>query len=321
MLEAVQNEVIESFTLINSSTADVSFCTSELLFEYLNSVDSRNLKIFSTGVGASGVPAKVLSHALSSMGISGSDADPTELLHGGFGRIKTGDLLICFTDSGETKEILRILRHAKKLNIYTILVTQNTLLLNRELSDHVICYSLGDSGEIVSGVPSTSLIAQTMISLGICKFLSRKSILQLDASTHPLGNLGLQHSKVRDVMREVQANLVGECEITVEQALNLMNDNKMGVLFFNSSEKGLGIFTDGDLRRALVNSSNATDVFLEKIMEDLINFSPKYLSPEDTLKSANEFFESGKKILVAPVLNDGNLVGVLHVHDLLEAIG
>lgn len=321
MTDGVPNKVLETISLVKSSIKDVNFCTSENLYEYLNSADLKDLKIFSTGVGASGVAAKVLSHALASMGISGNDADPTELLHGGFGRIKQGDLLICFSDSGETKEILRILKHAKKLNIMTILVTQKSLLSNSELTNHVVRYSLSDSREIINGVPSTSLVAQVIVSLGFCKYFTQKTTLSLDSNSHPLGNLGLQNLKVKDIMREVSANLVAKSGITVEQVLNMMNENKLGVLLFNADSNGLGIFTDGDLRRALVSNSDNTGTFLKKIIDEYINFNPKYLSPEDSLKSANDFFESGKKILVAPVLAENRLVGVLHVHDLLEAIG
>lgn len=321
MANGVQAEILESISLIKSSLEGLDFCTSKSLQAYLESVNVKNMRIFSTGVGASGVPAKVLSHALASMGVSGSDADPTELLHGGFGRIRQGDLLICFSDSGETKEILRILRHARKLHISTILVTQNKLLLDPELSDYVVDYSLDDSGEIIKGVPSTSLVAQILVSLGLCEYLTRKSILRLDSSSHPQGMLGLQHLKVKEIMREVEVNLVGNCELTMEQVLNMMNKNKLGVLLFNSSSKGLGVFTDGDLRRALVRNSGRTDEFLKKSIDEFVNFNPKYLSPDDSLKSANDFFESGKKILVAPVVKEGSLVGVLHVHDLLEAIG
>jgi arabinose-5-phosphate isomerase len=316
-----QTEIIEAISVIKSSIKGVNFRTNQSFQNYLESVDIKNLRIFSTGVGASGVPARVLSHALASMGVSGSDADPIELLHGGFGRIKQGDLLICFSDSGETKEILRILRHANKLGICTILVTQNKLILESELSNYVINYSLGNTGEIIRGVPSTSLVAQILVSLGLCEYLTRKSTMSLDSKSHPLGMLGLQNSKVKEIMREVEIDLVGDCELTMEQALKMINKNRLGVLLFISSSKGMGVFTDGDLRRALVSNSGNADEFLGKSIEEFINFNPKYLSPEDSLKSANDFFESGKKILVAPVIQEGNLVGVLHVHDLLEAIG
>lgn len=321
MEDTGKNNIVESINVIKTSISGVNFYTSSSLLDYMGSVDIKNLRIFSTGVGASGVPAKVLSHALASLSISGSDADPTELLHGGFGRIKENDLLICFSDSGETKEILRVLKHAKKLNICTILITQNKLSLNHKLADYIVGYSLGDSGEIIKGVPSTSLITQIFVSLGLCEFFSRKLILRLDSNSHPLGALGLQNSKVVEIMREVDDDLLGNPQLTMEEVLSKMNKNGLGVLLFDSDSKGVGVFTDGDLRRALVKNSERADEFLRTRIDKFINFNPKYLSPEDSLKSANDFFESGKKILVAPVMKEGNLLGVLHVHDLLEMIG
>lgn len=321
MEDSSRSQIVESINVIKSSIWGVNFYASSSLLEYMETKNFKNLRIFSTGVGASGVPAKVLSHALASLSISGIDADPTELLHGGFGRVREDDLLICFSDSGETREILRILKHAKKLNICTILVTQKKLSLDHNLSNYVVGYSLGDSGEIIRGVPSTSLVAQIFVSLGLCEFISRRLILRLDSNSHPLGALGLQNSKVVEIMREVDGDLLGNPQLTMEEVLNKMNRNGLGVLLFDSDSKGVGVFTDGDLRRALVKNSGRADEFLRTRIDEFINFNPKYLSPEDSLKAANDFFESGKKILVAPVMKEGNLLGVLHVHDLLEIIG
>ena len=318
---SAQTEIITSINHVQSSIEGVNFFTSDSLQSFLESKEIKNLRIFTTGVGASSVPAKVLSHALASMGISGTEADPTELLHGGFGRIRQSDLLICFSDSGETKEIIRILKHAKKFNICTILVKQNKDIPQPELSDHILSYSLGGPGEAIKGVPSTSLVSQILVSLGLCEFLSRKTILRLDSISHPRGTLGLQNSKVKEIMRAVGDDLVGQCTFNVRQVLNMMNRNKLGILLFRSSSQGLGVFTDGDLRRALVINLGDTEDFLNKNISEFINFAPKYLSPENSLKSANDFFELGKKILVAPVVDEGQLVGVVHVHDLLEAIG
>jgi D-arabinose 5-phosphate isomerase GutQ len=104
--------VLDSILNLISSLGNVVFHPNEEFQEFMKSKNLEIITIFSTGVGASAIPSQVLAHSLASVGIRAVAVDPIELLHGGFGRIKNNDIIICFSDSGKTREIRKVLSHA-----------------------------------------------------------------------------------------------------------------------------------------------------------------------------------------------------------------
>lgn len=296
---------------INSFDRDVSF---------LEDFTSDLKHLYFTGVGASFIPAQVGSHALSSMGVQASAAEALELLHGGFGRLKENDGIVCFSHSGTTVEIQRILKHARSMGVKTCLITGKKEWKSDAPADYILAYEIWENLETIRGVPSTSLLAQTCLSLSLVDLIGKAIGTQLDAKSHPNGTLGLINQKVANIMQPISDEYVGGMRSSLFEVVEKMSRNSHGVIFFVSKDGQVGIFTDGDLRRFVLKFLSEEISSLEFNPSDHVNFHPKVLKPEDSLLEASLMFESGKKVLVAPVLKNDKLVGIIHIHDLLERI-
>lgn len=308
----------ETIGQIQKAILETSFAQSREVEDFLINFDFSKRSVFTTGVGASQVPSQSLAHALASIGMKAHAVDPTELLHGGFGRLRPNDLLITFSHSGKTAEIRQTLAHCKKFGVITFLVTGSNEASLSGVSDHLIHYQIGKDGEAITGVPSTSLISQMLVSLGICKKIMVTWGGSLSELSHPSGSLSLDHKMVRDYMRPITNDKVCETSAPLRIAINKMSTNGMGAVIVSDGGSVRGVFTDGDLRRLMLKLNDSSRDILARKVIDFVEPNPKVVMANKSLQEALLVFEEGKKVLFAPVLNSQTLIGVIHIHDILN---
>jgi arabinose-5-phosphate isomerase len=288
MLKDLFREQKES---IDTFFADIDIAQAEEFFELC--LQCRGL-IICTGIGKSGIIAEKIAATMTSTGTKALYLPPINFLHGDIGILSNEDILLVLSKSGETEE----------LSDFTML-----LPLKKELCPYDLAPTTSTEIQLIFGdILAVALMQAKSFSLGDY------------AQTHPLGTIGKKTTlTVNDLMlQDDQLPLCGEQDRLVDVLVELSN-KKCGCLFIVDSKRHLkGIFTDGDLRRALQSHGSAV---LEKPVGNFMTRSPTVLKHGllawDALKMMQH--DPKKWVMVCPVLEGNKIVGVLRMHDIIQA--
>ncbi len=276
-------------------------------------------RIVVTGMGKPGFIAQKVSATLSSTGTPSLYLHPAEALHGDLGRVTKEDVMIAFSNSGETEEVIRLLPIIKKIGARLISVTGNkhsTLAMN---SDFVIDSSVSTEACPMGLAPTTSTTA--MLALGdaiAVALLEKKNFQPKDfALFHPGGVLGKRLLlRVEDIMRpKSRIPVVKKNEKVRDVLLKITKMRAGSASIVDSRGKLLGIFTDGDLRR---HFDSGEDLINSKV-GDVMTAGPYTINAGRLAAEAFEILRD-KRIDEIPVVDkNGRLEGLLDVQDLLKA--
>lgn len=287
-----------------------------------------------TGVGKSGFVAKKINQTLVSTGTKALWLAPVDALHGDIGLVGQGDILVMFSKSGSTKELLTLVPYAKAKGAYIVALTSKpgctlsrvsdmhvTLPLQNEVKafDHVA------ASESRESPPATSNSIQMLFgdTIAVALMMARGLSMKEYAMNHPAGRIGKRLvMKVKDVMKEGKQ----VCKCTPEEnglaALSTMaaNPNSGGCCMVVDAEGVLlGTLADGDLRRALAAKGKS---ILGLAVREIMNFAkdfPHTCPPTMMATDAMSDMEA-KKCTYMPVITEGNkLEGVITLHDLVAA--
>jgi len=305
---------IEANALIKaSSLIDNSF------LEAIDIIEKREGKLIITGVGKSGLVGAKISATFASTGTSSFFLHPTEALHGDLGVIGEGDTLLAISYSGESEELTKILPHIKRFKIPLISMTSNRDSTLAEYSDVTLSIEVEQEACPLGVAPTTSTTLTMAMGDALAIALMRKRGFKKEdfASFHPAGALGKRlFIKIKDLMRKDSLPIIDESK-TLNRAIIEMSEGKLGtVLIEDSSKRLVAMLSDGDLRRALMRSN--FDLSHRAI--DYATKNPKsYQNSELLAIDALKIIEENKIQLL--IITDDNLkiVGILHIHDLVEA--
>jgi arabinose-5-phosphate isomerase len=275
-------------------------------------------KVVVSGMGKSGLIGQKIAATLASTGTPAFFLHPADGIHGDLGMLARPDVLIALSNSGETEELIKLLPFVKRINIPVIALTgriQSTLAKNSEV---VLDVSVSEEACPMGLAPTASTTATLAMGDALAIALLEKRGFREDdfAQVHPGGILGRRLLlKVRDLMHQGAAIPRVLSETPVHEAILEMTTKKLGMTTVVDASGCLtGVITDGDLRR-----------FLEKSIDlataragDLACETPKGISPDDLATRAVHTMER-YAITSLVVLEHGQLVGVIHLHDLLRA--
>lgn len=276
-------------------------------------------KLIVTGVGKSGLIGAKMAATFASTGTPSFFLHPTEALHGDLGMISKGDVVIGISYSGESSELSSILPHIKRFDIPLIGMTRNSQSTLGKFSDIVIPIQVEKEACPLDVAPtsSTTLTLALGDALAVCLMKARDFQKEDFASFHPGGSLGRQlFVKVKDLMRSENLPIVSE-SIPVKEAIVAIGEGRLGtVLVVNAAEELVAIMSDGDIRRALTDSSFSLDAPVSQYA----TYDPKVITDENMLASDALVQIEAKKIqLLAVTDGAGHVKGVLHLHALVEA--
>ena len=305
---------IEANALIKaSSLIDNSF------LEAIDIIEKTKGKLIITGVGKSGLVGAKISATFASTGTSSFFLHPTEALHGDLGVIGEGDTLLAISYSGESEELTKILPHIERFKIPLISLTSNRDSTLAEYSDVTLSIEVEQEACPLGVAPTTSTTLTMAMGDALAIALMRKRGFKKEdfASFHPAGALGKRlFIKIKDLMRKDSLPIIDESK-TLNRAIIEMSEGKLGtVLIEDSSKRLVAMLSDGDLRRALMRS----DFDLSHRAIDYATKNPKsYQNSELLAIDALKIIEENKIQLL--IITDDNLkiVGILHIHDLVEA--
>ena len=276
-------------------------------------------KLIITGVGKSGLVGAKMAATFASTGTSSFFLHPTEALHGDLGMISEGDALLAISSSGESEELTKILPHIKRLNIPLIGLTGDENSSLSSYADVFLDISVEKEACPLGIAPTTSTTLTMALGDALAVALMKKrGFKEQDfASFHPGGSLGKKlFIKIKDLMRTDALPII-DTQTTLKEAVVAMSEGKLGtVLIVDEADKFIAILSDGDLRRALMHE----DFSLEHFAIDYASKNPKsYTNTELLASDALEIIEEGR-IQLLPITNDAEeIIGVLHIHDLINA--
>lgn len=275
-----------------------------------------------SGIGKAGHVARKLSASFSSTGTPSHFLNPAEALHGDLGSVRSGDIVLILSYSGESDEILRMLSVIKKLGNPVVAITstnQNALARHSEL-----VLKLGRIEEAcpLGLAPSASTTA--MAALGDALFLtvmkSRKFTSDDFALYHPAGQLGRKLIKVREAMTFKRGeNLpVASDRLTVGQVLREVSSIKRrsGAVILADEQTGriTGIFSDGDLRRLILHDEDAA---LRRPVREVMTANPKRIRGEALASEAMAILRQHRIDDLPVVDDDDRPIGLIDVQDLV----
>ncbi len=277
--------------------------------------------VLTSGIGKAGHVAKKVSATLASTGTPSHFLSPTEAVHGDLGSIRKGDIILIFSASGESDEILRLLSIVKKLSHPVVSITRSRTNGLGRFSDVVLQMGAIEEACPLGLAPSASTTA--MLALGDALALSvmklRKFTAEDFALFHPAGQLGRKLIKVGDAMTfKLGENLpVVSDQQTVGQVLHNVSSIKRrsgAVILTDQAGKISGIFTDGDLRR-LVTDDDGTG--LKKPIADVMKRNPKRIKADELASEAMAVMRQFRIDELPVVDDDDKPVGLIDVQDLV----
>lgn len=293
---------------------------AEKIFSLLNLCQGT---ILFTGVGKSSIVAKKIAVTMTSTGSKALYLSPTNALHGDIGIVNKNDIFIMLSKSGESDELLNLIPFLKQKGVITIAFVSNANSRLSRASDHSLLLPLAKELCPFDLAPTTSTVIQMIIGdlMAIALMQSKNFTMDQFALNHPAGRIGKRVSlKVEELMLKGSQLPISRPQSKLIDSLVELSNKRCGcLLVIDDQNKLQGIFTDGDLRRALQN--NGPDA-LHTSIEELMTLSPRWIAPEALAWQALQLMEAvpQKEITVLPVLDDeNNVLGLIKMHDILQS--
>ena len=280
---------------------------------------SKKGRVIVTGVGKSGHVARKIASTLSSTGTPAYFLHAGEAGHGDLGLIGGEDIVVALSNSGESDELLQIVRPVKAQGAKLVVIAGKANSSLARAAD--IFLDAGVSKEAcphnLAPTASTTVALALGDALAVALLKARGFSVDEFARAHPGGALGRKLvTLVSDVMRTGERVPKVSAEATLADALLEITRTGMGMTaIVDRRQKLLGVFTDGDLRRALQRKADPATTRIRKVM----TAKPRTIRPEALAVAALEAMESRKTIQLPVVDAAGRLVGALNIHDLFRA--
>ena len=275
-------------------------------------------RVVVTGMGKSGHIAGKIAATLASTGTPAFFMHPGEASHGDLGMITSEDILIALSNSGETDEIVRLLPMLARAGVPLIAMTgrQDSTLAQRAAA--VLDTQVEEEACPLNLAPTSSTTATLALgdALAVALLKARGFTAEEFARTHPGGRLGRRLLvRVSDIMRTGSDIPRVAPQATLAQGLLEMSQKGLGMTAITDEVgRPLGVFTDGDLRRAM---DREVDLKTTR-MADVMTRGGRTVAPE-LLASAALTEMRERKITALLAVSDGRLVGAFNIHDLMRA--
>lgn len=276
-------------------------------------------RVVVTGIGKSGHIGGKIAATLASTGTPSFFMHPAEASHGDLGMITENDVLLAVSYSGETQEVVTILPLVKRMGAKLISMTGKPDSTLAKAADVHLDVSVSKEACPLDLAPTASTTATLAMgdALAVALLKSRGFTEQDFALSHPSGSLGKRLLlRVEDVMHTGDKVPAVTTDVTLRDSLVEMSEKGLGMTaIVDNDRRILGIFTDGDLRRALDAGINVHETRIGKIMHrDCITANPDTMAAEAVRR-----LEENKITALLVVDENGKLVGALNIHDLFRA--
>jgi arabinose-5-phosphate isomerase len=272
------------------------------------------------GIGKSGHVARKLAATLASTGTPAFFVHPAEANHGDLGMITPDDVVIMLSNSGETDELVTLAPHVRRQGASIIAMTGNEQSSLAQTADIHLDAAVDAEACPLGLAPTASTTAMLALgdALAIALLDARGFSADDFARSHPGGALGRRLlTTVRDVMRGGDELPTVTVQATLAQAVIEMSSKGMGMTaVLDADGRVAGVFTDGDLRRAVERGAD----FRATPVGEIMSSNPRRIGPERLAIDCVALMERTPKVTQLLVVDAADrLVGALHIHDLFRA--
>ncbi|HWD37298.1 MAG TPA: KpsF/GutQ family sugar-phosphate isomerase, partial [Fimbriimonas sp.] len=277
-------------------------------------------RVITCGVGKSGHIARKTAGTLSSTGTPSLFLHAAEAVHGDLGMITKQDVILLYTQSGETDEIVRLFPPIRSIGAKTVLITGRPGSSAGREADLVLSTYVTEEACPLDLAPTTS----TTVMLALSDALA-VTVMDLRGFTredfgrfHPSGTLGKRLLlRVSDVMRPVADIAVLTGSANVLDVIQAMTTTSVGAACIVADDRLVGIVSEGDLRKHLLEDRAAV---LDRCASEILNDNPTTIEPDLLAIEAFEVFQNFPvKIGELPVVQEDRLIGLLVLKDLLRS--
>ena len=265
------------------------------------------------GMGKSGLVGRKISSTLASTGTPSIFLHPAEAIHGDLGKVQRKSIVLLISYSGETGEIIALIPALKRLEVTIIALTGVKESTLASKADIILDTSVDREACPLNLAPTTSSMITMVLGDALAVSLMEvKNFKQEDfALTHPGGSLGKRLlSSVKDEMKQNNLPFV-EKQSTVQEVLVKMTEGRLGLALVGSKEKLHGVITDGDIRRALIDNNQ----FSQLKAIDLMNKNPLTAFESDNLQVAEKRMREAKVQCLVVKNNINEVVGVIQIFE------
>ena len=274
-------------------------------------------RVILTGMGKSGIICQKIAATLTSTGTASFFLHPAEAMHGDLGAIRSDDVVIALSYSGETDELLRLLESIRGLGAKLIAITGGPASTLAQAADVALDCSVTEEACPMNLVPTASTTAALAIGDALAMtLLVEKGFRQEDfASLHPGGKLGKRLMRVSALMHGGKQCPIVRADTRMRDVIYEMSSKGLGMTcVVDGDDMLLGIITDGDLRRRMERGGEILDLSAG----DVMSRNPIAVPPDTLAAEALNIMEQRKitAIVIADAERPGQLAGVLHIHDL-----
>ena len=279
--------------------------------------------IFFSGVGKSGLVAKKIAFTMVSTGNRDFYLSTTDAVHGDLGMLSSKDVFVVLSKSGESDELIHLLPAIRNKGATILGIICNPSSRLAAGCDYSINLPCDRELCPFDMAPTTSTTAQLMFGdlLTIALMVRKKFGLNEYALNHPSGRIGKRITlKVKNLMLTGSHIPICGPEEDLMSVLEELSDKRCGcVLIVDEHKHLLGIFMDGDLRRALQKYGKE---ILNAPIKNLMTLNPMWVGSDTFAWDALKLMEANPnhRITVLPVLGEGDeVVGLLHLHDIIQS--
>ena len=275
-------------------------------------------KIITIGLGKSGYIAMKTAATLSSTGTPSIFIHATEALHGDMGVINTKDVIIIYSNSGETEEIIKLVPLLKIIKCKIIAITGNKKSQLAKHSDIVLDASVTKEACPYNLAPTSSIICALAISDALALTVSsqKKFTMKDFAKTHPEGSLGKRLLKnVQDIMIKKDIPILN-INASFSELIDTTTKCNLGIALITNKEKSLvGVITDGDIKRIMNTYKNIEQITIKKVMTR----KPLKIGSVMLAAEALSILEKNN-ISALPVIDKSKIKGIVTMQDIIKSV-
>ena len=276
-------------------------------------------KVILAGMGKSGLIAQKIASTLTSTGTPALFLHAGESTHGDLGIITKQDVVIAFSYSGETNEVLQIIGHIQAIGVPLIAMTGKPDSTLAQVATVHLSIAVEKEACPLGLTPTASSTATLALgdALAMCLLEQRQFREDDFALFHPGGSLGRKLTiKIKDVMVSGEPLPLVSEKMPMREALNVLSRKNLGIVVaVDRDEKISGVFTTGDLMRLLEDEQS----FLDKPLLEFAHPDPKTIAPEELAAKALHVMETHSITCLVVVDPENRPIGIVQIYYILRA--
>lgn len=288
----------------------------ESFAQIVNTIYNSQARMIVTGIGKSAIIATKIVATMNSTGTPAIFLHAADAIHGDLGIIQPNDIVMCISKSGSSPEIQVLIPFIKKMGNKVIGMVGNLNSFLAKESDFVINTTVEHEACPNNLAPTSSTTAQLVMGDALAmSLLKLRGFSTADfARFHPGGALGKKlYTRVSDIMYHEQRPKVVVTD-SLDKVIVEISTKRLGATAVVDAQNNIvGIITDGDIRRMLMNKCELQTVTALEIM----SANPKTIESEKMAVNAHQVMEDNK-ITQLLVTQEGQYVGIIHIHELLK---